>query len=53
MKNIEINTTYVKVPNNDLQIDAYLAQPVEKGTFAAVIVFQEMVLMKIFERLPN
>lgn len=24
MTNIEINTTYVKIPNNDLQIDAYL-----------------------------
>jgi carboxymethylenebutenolidase len=40
-KNIEISTTYVKIPNNDLQIDAYLAQPVNPGTFGAVIVFQE------------
>jgi carboxymethylenebutenolidase len=42
MTNIEINTTYVKVPNNDLQIDAYLAQPALPGTFGAVIVFQEI-----------
>ncbi|WP_373528787.1 dienelactone hydrolase family protein [Nostoc sp.] len=39
---IEINTSYVKVPNNDLQIDAYLAQPAQKGTFGAVIVFPEI-----------
>ncbi len=42
MTNIEINTGYVKVPNNDLQIDAYLAQPVGTGKFGAVIVFQEI-----------
>lgn len=42
MKNCEINTTTVKILNNDLQIDAYLAQPVEKGTFAAVMVFHEI-----------
>jgi carboxymethylenebutenolidase len=42
MTNIEINTTYVKVPNDGLQIDAYLAQPVAKGSFGAVIVFQEI-----------
>ncbi|QMS90325.1 dienelactone hydrolase family protein [Nostoc edaphicum CCNP1411] len=40
--NIEINTCYVKVPNNDLEIDAYLAQPAQKGTFGAVIVFPEI-----------
>lgn len=40
--NIEINTTKVKVPNNDLEIDAYLAQPAKKGTFGAVIVFPEI-----------
>jgi carboxymethylenebutenolidase len=42
MTNMEINTTYVKVPNNDLQIDAYLAQPASTGTFGAVIVFHEI-----------
>jgi carboxymethylenebutenolidase len=40
--NIEINTSYVKVPNNDLEIDAYLAQPAQQGTFGAVIVFPEI-----------
>jgi carboxymethylenebutenolidase len=40
--NIEINTTKVKVPNNDLEIDAYLAQPAQNGTFGAVIVFPEI-----------
>ncbi len=39
---IEISTTYVKVFNNDLEIDAYLAQPVSQGNFGAVIVFQEI-----------
>jgi carboxymethylenebutenolidase len=41
-KNIEINATHVKIPNSDLQIDAYLAQPVDTGAFGAVIVFQEI-----------
>lgn len=40
--NIEINTTKVKVPNNGLEIDAYLAQLAQKGTFGAVIVFPEI-----------
>ncbi|MBN3909077.1 MAG: dienelactone hydrolase family protein [Nostoc sp. NMS1] len=40
--NIEINTSYIKVPNNDLEIDAYLAQPRQQGTFGAVIVFPEI-----------
>jgi carboxymethylenebutenolidase len=42
MTDIEIETTYIKIPNNDLAIDAYLAQPIQKGTFGAVIVFQEI-----------
>lgn len=42
MKNIEISTAKVKIPNNDLLIDAYLAQPAKKGIFGAVIVFQEI-----------
>ncbi|MBW4606662.1 MAG: dienelactone hydrolase family protein [Hassallia sp. WJT32-NPBG1] len=40
--NIEISTCYVKIPNNDLEIDAYLAQPANTGSFGAVIVFQEI-----------
>lgn len=42
MANIEIKTSYVKVPNNDLEIDAYLAQPASTGSFGAVIVFHEI-----------
>ena len=42
MKNIEINTNHVQIPNNELLIDAYLAQPVGDGNFGAVIVFQEI-----------
>lgn len=42
MNNLEIKTSYVQIPNQDLQIDAYLAQPVEEGKFPAVIVFQEI-----------
>ncbi|MCC5628210.1 dienelactone hydrolase family protein [Nostoc sphaeroides] len=40
--NIEIHTSYIKVPNNGLEIDAYLAQPAQNGTFGAVIVFPEI-----------
>ena len=42
MTNIEISTTRVKISNDDLQIDAYLAQPLKKGSFGIVIVFQEI-----------
>lgn len=42
MSQIEIKTTHVRVPNQDLQIEAYLAQPAREGKFAAVIVFQEI-----------
>ncbi len=54
MTNIEISTTHVKVPNNDLQIDAYLAQPASTGTFGAVIVFQEFLASTVtLGILPN
>jgi carboxymethylenebutenolidase len=42
MTNIEIKTSYVKVPNNGLEIDAYLAQPASTESFGAVIVFHEI-----------
>lgn len=42
MTNIEINTSSIKIPNNGLQIDAYLAQPALSGTFGAVMVFHEI-----------
>lgn len=39
---MNINTTRVQIPNNDLFIDAYLAQPEGEENFGAVIVFQEI-----------
>ncbi|MCU0542766.1 MAG: dienelactone hydrolase family protein [Oscillatoriaceae cyanobacterium Prado104] len=37
-----IRTTSVKIPNGDLQIDAYLAEPTKEGTFPAIIAIQEI-----------
>lgn len=42
MTNAEIRTENVTVPNGDLQIAAYLAQPAAEGKFPAVIVIQEI-----------
>ena len=42
MANLEIRTTQVQVPNGDLQIQAYLAEPVGDGLFPGVIVIQEI-----------
>jgi carboxymethylenebutenolidase len=42
MTNVDIKTEHVKVPSNDLEIDAYLAQPSGEGTYGAVIVIQEI-----------
>lgn len=42
MTNSEIRTANVTVPNGDLQIAAYLAQPAASGQFPAVIVIQEI-----------
>ncbi|KGF73678.1 carboxymethylenebutenolidase [Neosynechococcus sphagnicola sy1] len=39
---MEIRTSTVHIPNLDLQIEAYLAQPMAAGTYPAVIVFQEV-----------
>lgn len=39
---ININSTNVQIPNNDLLIDAYLAQPEGNKKKGAVIVFQEI-----------
>lgn len=38
----EIQATWIKVPNGDLQIDAYWAEPIGDGPFPAVIVIQEI-----------
>jgi carboxymethylenebutenolidase len=42
MTQLKIHTTHIQVPNGDLQIDSYLAQPLEAGLFPAVVVFQEI-----------
>jgi carboxymethylenebutenolidase len=42
MNEITIKTSYVQIPNQDVQIDAYLARPAKEGKFAAVIVFHEI-----------
>ncbi|MBE9185673.1 dienelactone hydrolase family protein [Microcoleus sp. LEGE 07076] len=42
MTNPEIHTANVTIPNGDLQIAAYLAQPATAGQFPAVIVIQEI-----------
>ena len=39
---MEINSNWVQIPNNDLLIDAYLAQPQGNQKNGAVIVFQEI-----------
>ncbi|MDZ8053818.1 MAG: dienelactone hydrolase family protein [Aulosira sp. ZfuVER01] len=50
MTSTEIRTTQVKVPNGDLQIDAYLAEPAKEGRFPAVIVIQEIFGVNIHIR---
>ncbi|MBD2561510.1 MULTISPECIES: dienelactone hydrolase family protein [Nostoc] len=50
MATTEIRTTKVKVPNGDLQIDAYLAEPAKQGKFPAVIVIQEIFGVNIHIR---
>ncbi|MBO1350899.1 MAG: dienelactone hydrolase family protein [Hormoscilla sp. GUM202] len=42
MADPEIRTAQVQVPNGDLHLDAYLAQPAASGTFPAVVVIQEI-----------
>ena len=42
MTQLEIHTTHIQVPNGDLQIDSYLAQPLGEGPFPAVVVVQEI-----------
>ncbi len=39
---LDLQTSSVQVPNDELRIDAYLAQPVPSGPWPAVIVFQEV-----------
>ncbi len=42
MANLEIQTSNVTVPNGDLQIAAYLAQPTVPGNYPGVVVLQEI-----------
>lgn len=42
MADLEIRTADVKVPNGELQIAAYQAEPVAEGQFPAIIVIQEI-----------
>jgi carboxymethylenebutenolidase len=42
MTNTEVNCTWVKIKNGDLQIDAYLATPASEGKLGAIIVVQEI-----------
>lgn len=42
MADQEIRTQRVQVSNGDLQIDAYLAEPVGAGPFPAIVVLQEI-----------
>ncbi len=39
---IAISSDWIKVPNQELEIDAYLAIPEASGTYAAVVVIQEI-----------
>lgn len=50
MKSTEIRKSQVKVPNGDLQIEAYLAEPTKAGKFPAVIVIQEIFGVNIHIR---
>jgi len=42
MRELEIRTAHVKVPNQNLEISSYLAQPVGEGPFPGVVVIQEI-----------
>ncbi len=41
MVNQEIRATNVKVPQGNLEIDAYLAIPSDPGTYPGIVVVQE------------
>jgi len=42
MADLEIRTAWVKIPNGELEIDAYLAEPTGQIGFSGVIVIQEI-----------
>jgi carboxymethylenebutenolidase len=39
---VDTQTTWTQIPNGSLQIDAYLAQPVDQGQYPAIVVIQEI-----------
>lgn len=45
-----IRSESIKIPNGDLQIDAYLSEPLSEGTFPAIIVVQEIFGVNIHIR---
>jgi carboxymethylenebutenolidase len=58
MTGTDIRTKWVKIQNGDLQIDAYLAQPTETGTYPGIIVIQEIFgvnghIQEVVERLAE
>lgn len=42
MADLEIRTSHLKIPNGDLEIDAYLAEPTGQLSFPGIIVIQEI-----------
>jgi len=42
MTELEIQTNHIQVPNGDIQIDSYIAEPLGEGPFPAVVVVQEI-----------
>ncbi len=53
-----ITTQFVKIPNQNISIDAYLATPNQPGTFPAIIVIQEIFgvnahIRDVTERIAN
>ena len=39
---MDIRTASVTIPNHDLKIAAYVAEPIAEGTYPSVIVIQEI-----------
>ena len=46
----QIQTAAVQIPNGDLLIDAYLAQPTESMPKAAILVIQEIFYLMVFAK---
>ncbi len=55
---LELQTASIQLASGDIQVKAYLAQPVKQGSFPAVIVFQEIFgvnahIRKVTERVAQ